>query len=230
MNSEYEKLEMSCVSTVEPTCRQLLGKRLAGLTKVLGSWLLCLYVCLMSAQVHAEGIEVRRAEARYSDGSFQLTVDFKVRFNPVIEQALEQGIPLYFASEFTLTHPRWYWFDEVIAHSEQVIKLSYSTLTQQYRIARGALFQNFTSLDEALRIIEHQAAAPIPANLVEGGGSYLSEKLFDKSDHYIASARLRLDISQLPKPLQVNALASDDWNFDSDWYRWIVYPGGAGHE
>ncbi|MGO8754022.1 MAG: DUF4390 domain-containing protein [Gallionellaceae bacterium] len=183
-------------------------------------------LCLLSV-ARADGIEVRKAEARFSGGSYQLSADFKIRFNPVIEQALEEGIPLYFDSEFTLTHPRWYWFDDVVAQNEQVIKLSYSILTRQYRIARGALFQNFTSLDEALSIIEHQTAAPIPAELVRGSGSYISEKLFKKSDHYVASVRLRLDVSQLPKPLQVNALASDDWNFDSDWYRWIVYPDTA---
>jgi hypothetical protein len=183
-------------------------------------------LCLLSV-ARADGIEVRKAEAHVSGGNYQLSSDFKVRFNPVIEQALEEGIPLYFSCEFTLTHPRWYWFDEIVAHNEQVIKLSYSILTRQYRIARGALFQNFTSLDEALSIIEHQTAAPIPADLVKGSGSYISEKLFKKSDHYVAAVRLRLDISQLPKPLQVNALASDDWNFDSDWYRWIVYPNTA---
>jgi hypothetical protein len=35
---------------------------------------------------------------------------------------------------------------------------------------------------------------------------------------------MRLDVTQLPKPLQVNALATQDWNFDSNWYRWIVRP------
>jgi len=38
---------------------------------------------------------------------------------------------------------------------------------------------------------------------------------------------MRLDVTQLPKPLQVNALTSDDWNLDSDWYRWIVRPDAA---
>jgi hypothetical protein len=196
---------------------------------IIAAFCALLSVICIPASAHADGIEVRRADAHFSGGMFLLSADFNIRFNPVIEQALEQGIPLYFTSEFTLTHPRWYWFDEVVAHSEQVIKLSYSTLTRQYRIARGALFQNFTSLDEALRIVEHQTATPIPAEMVKGGGSYISEKLFKKNDNYVASVRLLLDISQLPKPLQVNALASDDWNFDSDWYRWIVYPDNAEH-
>jgi len=33
---------------------------------------------------------------------------------------------------------------------------------------------------------------------------------------------MRLDVSELPKPFQVNALASREWNIGSDWYRWTV--------
>lgn len=175
----------------------------------------------------ADGIEVRRAEAHFSDGSYQLSADFDINFKFVVEQALEQGVPLYFISEFTLTHPRWYWLDEEVAHSDQTIKLSYNTLTRQYRITRGALFQNFASLNDALHIIGHQSAAPIPAELLQGGGGYISEKLLKKDNGYVAAVRMRLDVTQLPKPLQVNALTSDDWNLNSDWYRWIVRPDAA---
>jgi len=175
----------------------------------------------------AEGIEVRKAEAHFSEDSYQLSASFDIHFNFVVEQALEQGVPLYFISEFTLTHPRWYWLDEVVTQSEQTIKLSYNNLTRQYRITRGALFQNFASLDDALRIIGHQSAEPIPAELFKGSGGYISEKLLRKDNNYVASVRLRLDVTQLPKPLQVNALTGDDWSLDSDWYRWIVRPDAA---
>jgi hypothetical protein len=177
--------------------------------------------------VYADGIEVRKAEAHFSDDNYQLSADFDLRFKFVVEQALEQGVPLYFICEFTLTHPRWYWLDEVVTRSEQTIRLSYNTLTRQYRITRGALFQNFASLDDALRIVGHQSAAPISAELFKGGGGYISEKLLHKDNNYVAAVRLRLDVTQLPKPLQVNALTGDDWNLDSDWYRWLVLPDVA---
>jgi hypothetical protein len=41
---------------------------------------------------------------------------------------------------------------------------------------------------------------------------------------YTAAVRLRLDTSLLPKPLQINALGSRDWNLSSDWYRWTFRP------
>jgi hypothetical protein len=41
---------------------------------------------------------------------------------------------------------------------------------------------------------------------------------------YEAVLRLRLDTSRLPKPLQIDAIASRDWNLTSDWYRWTFMP------
>ena len=188
-------------------------------------FLLSFIFCPLSF-VYAEGIDVRKAEAHFYEDSYQLSADFDIRLKFVVEQALEQGVPLYFISEFSLTHPRWYWLDETVTQSEQSIKLSYNTLTRQYRIARGALFQNFVSLDDALRIVGHQSASPIPAEEFKSGG-YISEMLSRKDNTYIAAVRLRLDVTQLPKPLQVNALTGNDWNLDSDWYRWIVHPDVA---
>ncbi|MEQ1741120.1 MAG: DUF4390 domain-containing protein [Candidatus Nitrotoga sp.] len=171
----------------------------------------------------AEGISVRKTEARFSDGSYQFSADFDISLNFVVDQALTRGVPLYFISEFSLIRPRWYWMDEVIVKNEQTTKLSYNKLTRQYRITRGSLFQNFSSLGDALRIISHQSAAPIDAALFQKNDGYISSLLPQKGD-YIAATRMRLDVTQLPKPLQVNALATQDWNFDSNWYRWVVRP------
>lgn len=35
---------------------------------------------------------------------------------------------------------------------------------------------------------------------------------------------MRLDVTQLPKPLQVNALTNEDWNLESEPYRWEILP------
>lgn len=186
------------------------------LAVLLAIWLGISIVC-------AEGIIVRKTEVRLSDGSYQLSADFDISLNFVADQALTRGVPLYFISEFTLIRPRWYWLDEVIAKNEQTAKLSYNKLTRQYRITRGSLFQNFSSLGDALRIISHQSSAPIDATLLQKNNNYITA-LLPKNEDYIAGTRMRLDVTQLPKPLQVNALATQDWNFDSNWYRWIVRP------
>jgi hypothetical protein len=40
--------------------------------------------------------------------------------------------------------------------------------------------------------------------------------------------RFRLDTSQLPKPFQVTAIGSSDWNLGTEWARWTFLPGVPG--
>jgi hypothetical protein len=136
---------------------------------------------------------------------------------------LSRGIPLYFIGEFSLTRPRWYWMNEDVFQGEQTIKLSYNVLTRQYRISRGTLFQNFASLEDALNILARQNSPPIPANLLKREEGYIAEWI-KREGNLVAAVRLRLDNSQLPKLLQVNALSGSDWTLNSDWYRWEISP------
>ena len=172
-------------------------------------------LCLLSSvfcplAASAEGISVNKAEARLSEDGYQLSASYGINLTFAAQHALERVVPLYFVGEFLLTRPRWYWLDEEIFQSEHTVKLSYNMLTRQYRISRGALFQNFASLEDALNILARQSSTVIPAEMVSKAGSY------------IAAARLRLDVAQLPKLLQVNALTGKDWTLNSDWYRWVI--------
>jgi hypothetical protein len=101
------------------------------------------------ASVEAANITVNKASVRDSDDGYHLTASYDIKLALVMEQALSRGITLHFAGEFSLTRSRWYWLDEDVFHSEQITKLSYNVLTRQYRISRGALFQNFTTLEDA---------------------------------------------------------------------------------
>lgn len=167
---------------------------------------------LFAAAAYAEGVSVNKAEARLGENGYQLSASYDINLTFTAQQALTRGIPLYFVGEFSLTRSRWYWLDEEIFQGEQTVKLSYNMLTRQYRISRGALFQNFASFEDALNILARQSSAIIPAELMK------------KDGNYTAAARLRLDIAQLPLPLQVNALTGKDWALNSDWYRWVIRP------
>ena len=212
-----------------PCCKKLFSTLLRG---ALLAW-------LFAATAQAEGISVNQVEIRLGEDGYQLSASYDIKLNFVVKQALSRGIPIYFVSEFSLTHARWNWLDAAqqavlrsipryfvgdspstrwswldkeIFKGEQTVKLSYSVLTGRYRIARGALFQNFATFEDAINILARQNSTAIPAELMKKDGNYM------------AAARLRLDIAQLPKPLQVNALTDNDWTLDSDWYRWVISP------
>jgi hypothetical protein len=50
--------------------------------------------------------------------------------------------------------------------------------------------------------------------------SVVDKKLLKKGETYIAAIKVRLDQTKLPKPVQVEAIGSDDWNIASERYRW----------
>jgi hypothetical protein len=109
--------------------------------------------------------------------------------------------------------PRWYWFDETLASRRLTYRLSFHALTRQYRLSSGALHQNFATLAEALGVISRLRGWPV----AERG-------TFKPGVAYEAGVRLYLDLTQLPKPLQVSAIGSPEWTVGTDWYRWNYVP------
>jgi hypothetical protein len=174
---------------------------------------LCLCWASWTPQARADTIPVKSAELREEDDSFALNAQFDVAFNPTLEEALQKGVSLYFVLEFELLRPRWYWLDEKLVAESFQYRISYSPLTQQYRVTAGLLSQQFASLDEVEHLLSRVASRPVVA-----------ADALTKGARYEAAVRLRLDIAQLPKPFQINALASREWSLQSEWYRWSFTP------
>jgi hypothetical protein len=195
------------MASITPSCRKTDPLRwLAAL--------LALYCGLAAAA--PEGIHVKSAELSLNAGDYYLEANFEVGLTHTLEDALNKGLPLHFVIEFELIRPRWYtlylWNKSVI-ELEQHYRLSYNALTRQYRLSLGALHQNLDTLEEALALLGR-----LRPRFVADAGLLGENKVYD------AAIRMRLDVSQLPKPFQINALASRDWNLSSDWYRWTVAP------
>ncbi len=199
-------------------CTSKSDRRKLRLPWLFGLWLFASVAC-------AEGISIGKAEARLTEDGYQLSADFIIQLSPTVETALKHGVTLYFVSEFAINRSRWYWLDTDVAREEQLAKLSFNALTQQYRITRGSLFQSFNELKDALRVLGHQIAPPVPLALLDKkGGGYFSRLMKKGSDCCTAFVQMRLDVTQLPKPLQVNALTNEDWNLESKPVRWLIEP------
>ena len=166
---------------------------------------------LISFTAKAEGIKLKFVEIDAVDDGYQFNADIEIVLNPILKKALKKGIALYFVTDFRLVSPRWYWFDKRIARSKQRDSLSYYALTRQYRLSGGLQNQSFSTLKEALRVLSRIRNRPIVAN----------SKLLPDKEH-IAKLRMRFDLSRLPKPFQVEALGSKQWNLSSDWQQWSL--------
>lgn len=183
-------------------------------SKKLLSFAAALWLLLAAALAQAGSIEPQRAALAPSEDGYVLSAEFAVDLGPRLEEAVARGVPLYFVLEFDLTRPRWYWASEHVAARRLEYKLAYNALTRQYRLSAGGLHQTFASLAEALRVIGRVGAL----HVVDKGAVKAGET-------YAAALRLSLDRGQLPKPLQVDALANRDWQVEAEILRWQFVAG-----
>jgi hypothetical protein len=166
-----------------------------------------------SAPARADTIGVKSAELRAEDDDFVLNAEFELTINPTLEEALQRGVPLYFLLEFEISRPRWYWFDDRVLVSSVQYRIAWNALTRQYRVSSGLFGQTLYTLEEVERFLSRVTSRPVARR-----------DQLQKGARYDAALRLRLDVNQLPKPFQVDALASREWSLQSDWHRWSFIP------
>lgn len=154
-----------------------------------------------------------RLEPSTDGEAWTLSGDFYIPLSSQLEDAVNRGVPLYFVVEFALTRPRWYWWDERTATATQTYRLAYHALTRQYRLTISGFQQMFPTLAEAVATMSRiRGWRVVAAESVDPGGTY------------DAQIRMRLDISQLPKPFQVTAITNRDWNPQAEWKRFSFSP------
>jgi hypothetical protein len=171
--------------------------------------IICLMTLLCAGAAWAGGIEPKSAAIAPDERGWAVDAAFDVQLGARLVDALSKGVPLNFRFEVQIKRKRWYWIDEHLAGRVVNYRLSFQALTRQYRLAVGSLYQNFDSLDAALAALGRIRGL----HVAEAAQLPLGEPL-------IASVRLSLDQSQLPKPLQIDALANDEWKVAARTLTW----------
>ena len=173
--------------------------------------IICLLLMLLTpfAVAQAESIQINSVNLAAVGQGYEISVDSDIVLNSTLEQALEKGIVLYFVTKFSLIDSNWYWLDEEVARGKSRVGLRYYALTRQYHLNHPSFSQTFNTLQEALKAL----------------GQLRNFSLTVKSElkpdvEYIASLRVWLDLTRMPKPFQVEALGSKKWDLSSDKLEW----------
>lgn len=153
--------------------------------------------------------QIRSAEILSTEEGYVVNADIDLTLNKRLEEALQHGVSLYFVLECEVSRPRWYWFDEELVEHSLTYRLSYQAITRAYRLSIGSLHQNFDTLEAAFRTM-----------LRVRNWSVAERGELRPGLSYNVAMRLALDTTQLPKPFQVTAIGSRDWNLGTDWMRW----------
>ncbi len=182
----------------------------------LRKFLLVIWVLIagfISAHVFAEGIKLRQIQLEPIESNWLLNASYQIDLPTELGDAVRKGVNFHFLVELEVTRGRWYWFEERPIQAMKHIRLSYQPLTQQYRINGGGLTISTATLEEAL------------LQLGSIGGWQVAElAALDNNKTYQGAIRMRLDLSHLPKPFQINALNAREWNLSSDKHVFSFTP------
>jgi hypothetical protein len=169
----------------------------------------------LSSLAYAEGATITNAKLEASEDGYQVNADIELQLTAALQEAVRKGVPLYFVVEFELSRGRWYWVDQTVAFASRERRISYAPLTDQYRISYSGISQNVSSFEDVRRALSRVRSWAV----IEKGKLRVGER-------YDAALRFRLDTTQLPKPFQLNVIASKEWSLSSDWYRWTFTAPG----
>ena len=149
--------------------------------------------------------------------NWDLAADFSLSLSPRLIE-LAKAAPLYFVLDWKMSRSRRYWRDERVAQGRVHWRLSYNAITQQWRLSAGSATPtatsfgfNFARLDDALKSLERIRRERIVDSIV-----------LKPDEKYELTTRLRLDVAQLPKPFQINAITNREWAIDSNDYTVLV--------
>ena len=155
-------------------------------------WVLVVFVAVLGHPLaHAQGVELPVLQTSRADGALNLSFATRVTLPKAVEDALQRGVPIYFVAEAQLLRGRWYWRDERVARVTRSWRIAYQPLTSTWRVGLAGLNQTHATLAEALAAVSSSSAW----KLVD-----LSQIDTDKS--YSLDFSYRLDITQLPGPMQ----------------------------
>jgi len=192
---------------LKSTALDAVMRRLGSLT-ILG---LCF---LMAHSIQsASAAEISRLKVERTDDGVYLSAFIEFDLTPVVEDALIKGIPMFFVVEADIYQNRWYWSDRRVASAARTIRLAFQPLTRRWRVnivtgfinnsvgLRATLNQNYDTLPEALSVVQRLSRWRIADN------AEVDPDVVHKFEF-----SFRLDLSQLPRPLQIGVAGQKDWD------------------
>ena len=188
----------------------------AALSNSLPLWRAVCMACilaLMGSFTWAEpAVELQNLKLEQSEGSVYASMQWHFDLPSPLEDALYKGVTLYFVAEVEITRERWYFYDKKLLSAQRHMRVSFLPLTRRWRVNVASqpfsnsglgmsLGQSFDNLEEALQSVRRIAQWNI------GNASDL-----EPDTKQNLTINFKLDLTQLPRPMQMGAAGQSDWN------------------
>jgi len=174
----------------------------------------------VGVSAHAGGVQAEQLQIEKSAEGYALSTLLTFDISPAVEDALLKGVAVFFVLETDVFRDRWYWVDKKVAGTQRQMRLSYQPLTKRWRL--GVAFsaspnvslsandsagppvylnQHFDNLSDALVSMKRISGWKV-ADLLE----------IEPSAKHRLEFKFKLDVTQLPRPLQLGVLGQADWS------------------
>lgn len=168
---------------------------------------------LLAPLAYAEtAVELQGLKLERQDNAIYMSANLRFDLPAVLDEALLKGITLYFVTEVEVTQERWYFYSQRVAYAERHVRLFYQPLTRRWRVnispqpfsAGGlgmSLGQSYDTVEEAMGAVRR---------MVQWRITQASD--YNPELKQTLSINFKLDLKQLPRPLQIGAAGQSDWN------------------
>ena len=157
-------------------------------------------------------VELQALKLERQDAALYMSVNWRFDMPSALEDALLKGITLYFVTEVDITQERWYFYNQRVAHAERHVRLFYQPLTRRWRVNISpqafnvsglgmSLGQSYDTAEEALGAVQR---------IVQWRIANVADISLDAKP--TLAINFKLDLKQLPRPLQIGAAGHSDWN------------------
>lgn len=177
------------------------------------SLVLALSLVFVLARADTVPPDISSMQVTRTDEGVFLSANLQFELPGQVEDALRQGIPMYFIAEAQVQRERWYWSDQQLGIATRYYRITHQPLTRRWRLHISnsaftggsgtglALGQSYEQLEDAIAAIQRIYRWKILDSGQLGSTSGVSVQL-----------RFRVDLSSLPRPLQIGALGRSGWN------------------
>jgi hypothetical protein len=188
---------------------------LSGLQRARQLCALCVAVfCLaMSGLAYADTpVELQALKLERQDAALSLSANWRFDLPTALEDALLKGITLYFVTEVEIHQERWYVYNQRVAQAEHHVRLFYQPLTRRWRVNISPQPFNVSGLGMSLGQSYDTAEEAMGAvrRIVQWRIAHAND--YNPDAKQTISINFKLDLKQLPRPLQIGAAGQSDWN------------------
>ena len=173
----------------------------------------CLALVLLPLLVAAEDFRasIHGISMSVKNHFYALSADIDYPLSTKANEALQNGVPLYWDIDIHLQRSRHILWDKSLVAKKLRYRLQYHALLNMYRVIdeNSGEIHNFSTLPAALELMSSLRDVPL-----------LEEAALVQEKQLLIALRVELDRNALPLPLRPIAYLNRQWYLSSEWILW----------